>query len=85
MIIRQEETTPIGDYFHDNGINKIFENISNTVDEFEVDTDELDSYCDALINSIKGLRSQIKKVEAAWSKHKSQNKMNDKIHKGYDY
>ena len=44
MIIRQEESTPIGNYFHDNGILKLFDKIQEMVDEFEVDTDKLNSY-----------------------------------------
>lgn len=77
MIVRQEESTPIGDYFHDNGILKIFEKIQESVDEFEVNTDELNSYCDALVNSVKGLKSQIKKVESLWAKVKNQEKLEE--------
>lgn len=81
MIIRQEESTPIGDYFHDNGMLKVFEHIQNYVDKFEVDTTELTQYCDVLINSLKGLKGQIKKTESEWAKHKSQEKISDLMNK----
>lgn len=77
MIIRQEENTPIGDFFHDCGISKVFEKITNTVDEFEVDTDDLNSLCDSLINLSKSLKAQVKKVESAWSKQKQQERLKD--------
>lgn len=69
MIIRQEESTPIGDYFHDNGILKTFEKIKETVDEFEVDSEELMTDCDFLISALKGLKVQIGKVEAEYKKY----------------
>ena len=68
MIIRQEETTPIGNHFHDAGILKQFNAIENIVDEFEVDTEELTAYCDSLIDSLRSLKSLIKKAEAEWEK-----------------
>lgn len=79
MLIRQEENTPIGDYFHDSGIVKLFEHIQNSVDEFEVDTTELSEYCDTLINSLKGLKGQVKKVESAWVKKETREKFLDKF------
>lgn len=69
MIIRQEESTPIGDYFYDNGIFKTFEKIKETVDEFEVDSEELMTDCDFLISVLKGLKVQIGKVEAEYKKY----------------
>lgn len=80
MIIRQKESTPIGDYFHDSSILKVFEHIQNSVYEFEVDTTELSEYYDTLIISLKGLKGQIKKAESEWTKHKSQEKISDLIH-----
>lgn len=77
MVIRQEENTPIGDYFHDSGITKVFEKIANTVDEFEVDTDDLNSLCDSLVTLAKGLKGQIKKVESDWQKHKQMQRVRD--------
>ena len=79
MIIRQEENTPIGDYFHDNGILKVFKKIEDSVDEFEVDTTDLIGYCDALIEKVKGLKGQIKKVESYWEKQKQQKEITDSI------
>lgn len=84
MTIRQEESTPIGDYFHDSGILKVFEHVQNSVDEFEVETTELSEYCDTLINSLKGLKGQIKKVESAWVKHKTQESLSDRVNIGFD-
>ena len=77
MIIRQEETTPIGNHFHDTGILKQFAAIENIVDEFEVDTDELTAYCDSLIDSLKSLKNIIKKVEAEWEKKSHLQKIKD--------
>ena len=82
MKIRQEESTPIGDYFHDSGINKVFEKLSESVDEFEVDTDELSVYCDSLISLLKGLKSKIKKEESEASKRIAQEKVAGLIQKG---
>jgi len=66
MMVRQEETTPIGDFFHDSGMMKVFEDIKDTVDEFEVDTELLESRCDQLISLTKSLKAKIKGVEKAW-------------------
>ena len=79
MTVRQEEETPIGNYFHDNGLLKIFNRITDMVDEFEVDTSELSAFCDSMIDSLKGMKAHIKKVEAAWEKRQHQAKINDFI------
>lgn len=84
MTIRQEESTPIGNYFHDNGILKLFDKIQEMVDEFEVDTDKLNSYCDLLVTSLKGAKTQIKKVEAARAKHKAQEELSDSVNIGLE-
>lgn len=65
MIIRQEEETPIGNYFHDNGIMKLFSKITDIVDEFEVDTERLKLLCDELSTKVKQLRNFITSVEKA--------------------
>lgn len=75
MLIRQEENTPIGDFFHDCGISKVFSRLTDTVDEFEVDTDELSNLCDTLVTLSKNLKSQIKKVETEWSKKQQADKI----------
>lgn len=84
MTIRQEESTPIGDYFHDRGIQKIFEKLSEKVDDFEIDTEEINSYCDGLIQSLKGLKAHVKKVESERKKQLAQEKIEDLVQKGYD-
>ena len=79
MKIRQEESTPIGNYFHDSGIEKDIRIIEETVDEFDVDTDDLCFHIDETIGKLKSLKAQIAKVEAAWVKHlrKVENKPDD--------
>lgn len=84
MNIRQEESTPIGDYFHDADISKIFDKLKDSVDEFEVETDDVNAYCDALIDSLKGLKTHVKKVESAWAKRKSQQKITETLNIGID-
>lgn len=75
MIIRQEETTPIGDTFHDSGILKVMEKLQNIVDEFEVETDDIQNYCDNLITSLKNLKAVTKKAETEYSKVKAQKEL----------
>ncbi|MBO7123269.1 MAG: hypothetical protein J6V90_08325 [Treponema sp.] len=75
MKIRQEDSTPIGDWFHNNGVQSVFESVKNQVDEFDVDTERLANECDILINLLKGLKGQVKKVEAAWQKSQTQKKI----------
>lgn len=79
MIIRQEETTPIGDYFHDSGMMKVFERLQNTVDEFELDTTDIETYCDNLITSLKSLKAITKKAETEYTKVKIQKELKDSI------
>lgn len=79
MIIRQEETTPIGDYFHDSGMMKVFERLQNTVDEFELDTTDIETYCDNLITSLKSLKAITKKAETEYTKVKNQKELKDSI------
>lgn len=84
MTIRQEESTPIGNYFHDNGILKIFEKIKGQVDEFEVDTEELSTDIDFLISSLKGLKITVKKAETEYTKYVSMKELKDRTNMGYD-
>lgn len=84
MNIRQEETTPIGDYFHDSGVKTIFNAIEITVDEFEVNTDQLNSWIDAVINDLKGLKGQIKRTEADWEKMLRQREIEDMKNRGLE-
>lgn len=79
MIIRQEGSTPIGDNFHDSGILKVMEKLTNIVDEFELDTDDVQTYCDNLITSLKNLKAVTKKTEAEYSKSKAQKELKDTL------
>lgn len=80
MLVRQIDSTPIGDYFHDCGISKAFSKLKDNVDEFEVESDNLTMYCDMIIECAKGLKSQIKKLENEYQKHLTQSKMADMIY-----
>ena len=84
MIIRQEERTPIGDYFHDSGLFTVFNALTNEVDEFEVDTDKLCSWIDNLITNLKGLKSQIKKCESEYQKYLQQQSIRDMVNRGVE-
>lgn len=68
MQIRQVENTPIGDFFHDNNMIKTFERIKDTVDEFDVDTEELVILIDYLGSKLKEMKNLIKKIEQKESK-----------------
>ena len=83
MLVRQEETTPIGDTFHDSGILKVMEKLTNIVDEFEVDTDDIYTYCDNLITSLKTLKSVIKKAETEYQKLKARKELRDTLNNHY--
>ena len=82
MLIRQEKSSPIVDFFHDSGVFSLFNNLSNIVDEFEVETKDVDAYCDGLISSLKGLKSIVKKLEGEEIKKKSMQKVEDSIQRG---
>lgn len=79
MIIPQVETTPIGDYFHDSGIETFFKKLKDIVDEFETDSDEVNTYCDSLITALKGLKATTKKVEGEYSKYLAQQRIKDSL------
>ena len=79
MIITQIDSTPIGDTFHDSGILKVVEKLKNIVDEFEVETDDVQNYCDNLITSLKNLKSVTKKVETEYHKTISQKELNSSL------
>ena len=79
MIIRQEESTPIGNCFHDSGILKIMEKLQGCVDEFEVDTDDIQTYCDDLIASLKTLKSVTSKAETEYQKLKARKELRDTL------
>lgn len=62
----------------------MFSKLEEQVDEFEVETDDVNAYCDALIDSLKGLKTHVKKVESAWAKRKSQQKITETFDIGID-
>ena len=82
MTIRQEETTPIGDYFHDSGVWTVFNALCSTVDDFEIESDQLNAWCDMIVNSIKGLKSVIKKCEQQTEKKRRADETNEMIKRG---
>ena len=82
MNIVQEENTPIGNYFHESGAYTVFNALCSTVDEFEVESDQLNAWCDILINNLKGLKGVIKKCEQQAEKKRRQEEVNDMIHRG---
>lgn len=77
MLIRQEENTPIGNYFHDSGILTVMGKLEETVDEFDVETSDIISYCENLITNLKGLISTTKKCESEYQKYLQQRKIED--------
>jgi len=79
MIVSQEENTPIGNFFHDNGILKVFEMLQAEVDEFEIETENIKVYCDNLISSLKGLKSITEKTESEYAKKKAQRDLKDRL------
>lgn len=84
MKIRQEENSPIGNYFHDSGVWTLFNALSSTVDDFEIDTDQLCAWCEGVISSIKGLEGMIKKCEKNWIKREHQQEMRDMMKRGVE-
>lgn len=83
MTVRQEENTPIGDFFHDSGIRKVFNELYNKVDDFEVDTDELKIYCEKIIDTGKKLLRIIKAEEDKARKAENEEKIKNLVKK-YD-
>ena len=79
MLITQIESSPIGDTFHDSGILKVVEKLKKIVDEFEVETDDVQNYCDNLITSLKTLKAVTKKVETEYAKVKAQKELKDSL------
>lgn len=84
MNIRQEESTPIGDYFHDSGVMRVFDHLTEEVDEFDVDTERLNTYCESIIASMKGLQQTIKKAEKEYAKYLAQKELKESTNAGYN-
>ena len=82
MKVCQHENSPIGDYFHDSGVFTIFNALMSTVDDFEVDTDQLKAWCGMIIKSVKGLQSLIEKIEREEIKKFHEDAANEMIHRG---
>lgn len=78
MIIRQEEESPIGDYYHDNKIEALFNDIKNSVDEFDVESEVLKLNIDALISLLKSFRTHVTLVEKNYTKYIHQKNLRDK-------
>lgn len=84
MKVSQVESSPIGDYFHDSGVFTIFNALTSTVDEFEVDTDQLKAWCGMIIKSVKGLQGLIEKIEKEEIKKFHEDAANEMIHRGVE-
>lgn len=82
MKITQVENTPIGNYFHDSGVNTIFNALATKVDDFEVDTDQLNAWCDIIIRDLKGLQGTISKCEKEWTKKQHEREAEEMKHRG---
>jgi hypothetical protein len=79
MLITQIESSPIGDTFHDSGILKVVDKLKEIVDEFYVETDDVQTYCDNLISSLKSLKTITKKAEAEYQKVKAQKELKSSL------
>lgn len=82
MKFYQHESSPIGDYFHDSGVHTIFNALESTVDDFEIDTEQLNAWCGMVINNLRGLQNLIKKVEKEEIKKMHEDAANEMIHRG---
>lgn len=78
MLIRQEEETPVGDYYHDYRIEPLFNEVKNTVDEFEFDSEVLKMNIETLMTRLKGLRNFIVSLEKTAMKSNYQQELKDK-------
>ena len=82
MIIKQIESSPVGNNFHESGVTTIFNALSHTVDGFEVDSDQLMAWTDHIIKSMKNLQSVIKDCEKKQIKKMHEAEIDDMIHRG---
>lgn len=78
MLIRQEEKTPVGDYYHDYRIEPLFNEVKSTVDEFEFDSEVLKMNIETLMTRLKGLRNFIVLLEKTAMKSNYQQELKDK-------
>ena len=82
MKIRQEENTPIGNYFHDSGVKTIFDALATKVDSFDVDTDQITAWCDIVIRDLRGLQGLVSKCEKEWIKKQHEEEVEEMKHRG---
>lgn len=84
MKLSQINESPIGNTFHESGVTTIFNALAQTVDEFEVDSDQLIAWTDHIIKSMKTLQAQIKDCEKKQIKKMHEQDIEDRIHRGAD-
>lgn len=84
MKISQIDESPIGNYFHDSGVMTIFNALVETVDNFEVDSDQLYAWCEGVVKSIKGLQAKIKECERKEIKKIHERQIHDMTHRGIE-
>ena len=82
MIINQINETPIGNTFHESGVTTVFNALAQTVDEFKVNSDQLNAWCEHIIKSIKMVQSVIKDCERKEIKKNHEQEIEDIIHRG---
>lgn len=82
MKVRQEEDSPIGNCFHDSGVTTVFNALAQTVDDFEIDTDQLNAWCEHIIKSMKTLQYQIKDYEKKQIKKMHERDIADMVNRG---
>jgi len=82
MKLSQINESPIGNTFHESGVTTIFNALAQTVDEFEVDSDQLNAWCEHIIKSMKMIQSVIKDCEKKQIKKMHEQDIEDRIHRG---
>ena len=82
MKLSQINESPIGNTFHESGVTTIFNALAQTVDEFEVDSDQLNAWCEYIIKSMKTIQAVIKDCERKQTKKFHEQEIEDKIHRG---
>ena len=82
MKLIQEEESPIGNCFHESGVTTIFNALAQTIDEFEVESDQLMAWTDHIIKSMKQVQAAIKDCERKQIKKIHERDIEDRIHRG---
>lgn len=78
MIITQEDTEVIGDYFIDKGVRKAFDLIAEEASAFYCNTDTLKVYLSETINLLKNYEKFIEDVEKKEQKKNAREKFLEK-------